>query len=66
MKNPDAARFDRITYPEAIARQLRIMDAAAFSLCMENHIPIIVFNFFKKDEIMRVLRGEPVGTLVDS
>ena len=44
--------------------EARVMDAAAFSLCMDNRIPIIVFNFFKEGEIMRVLRGEKVGTLV--
>lgn len=65
-KHADAQRFDRITYAEAISRQLRIMDTSAFSLCMENGIPIIVFDFFKPDEILRVLRGEPVGTRVDS
>lgn len=64
MKVPTARRFRDITYAEALNRQLKIMDAAAFSLCMENRIPIIVFNFFKKDEMIRVLRNEPVGTLV--
>ena len=64
MINPDAERYDKITYNEAIRNQLRIMDAAAFSLCMDNRIPIIVFNFFKPDEIIRVLNGEPVGTMV--
>ena len=66
MKNPKATRFKDITYTEALSRQLKVMDAAAFSLCMEKKIPIIVFNFFKKGEIIRVLRGEPVGTLVHS
>ena len=63
-KDPKAKRYKTITYSKALNKQLKIMDAAAFSLCMENHIPIIVFNFFKKDEIIRVLKGEPVGTLV--
>ncbi|RKX43609.1 MAG: UMP kinase, partial [Verrucomicrobia bacterium] len=44
--HPDATRFDQITYQEALAKQLKIMDAAAFSLCMENNIPIVVFDFF--------------------
>ena len=66
MKNPKATRFKDITYTEALSRQLKVMDAAAFSLCMEKKIPIIVFNFFRKGEIIRVLRGEPVGTLVNS
>jgi len=64
VKDPSATRYDRITYRQAIQQQLKVMDAAAFSLCMENKIPIIVFNFFKPDEILRVLQGEPVGTLV--
>jgi len=62
--DPQAERFETITYSEALTRQLKVMDAAAFSLCMENNIPIMVFNFFKEDEIVRVLRGEPAGTLV--
>ena len=64
MKNPKARRYDRITYSTALSKQLKVMDAAAFSLCMENHIPIMVFNFFKKDEILRAVQGQPVGTLV--
>ena len=63
-KDPKAKRYDRISYAEAISKRLKVMDAAAFSLCMDNRIPIIVFNFFKKDEILRVVRGQPVGTLV--
>lgn len=64
VKHPDAKRYEDISYRDALHQELKIMDAAAFSLCMENSIPIIVFNFFKPDEIVRVLRGEPVGTLV--
>jgi uridylate kinase len=64
VKVPTARRFKEITYTEALARRLKIMDAAAFSLCMENRIPIIVFDFFKPGEILRVLRGESVGTVV--
>ncbi len=63
-RNPKARRFERITYAEALSRRLKVMDAAAFSLCMENDIPIVVFDFFKKGEMMRVLRGERAGTLV--
>ncbi len=63
-KFPDAKRYKEITYTKALNKRLRVMDAAAFSLCMENKIPIIVFNFLKKDEIIRVLQGQPVGTLV--
>ena len=63
-KNPKARRYRELSYQDALQQRLKIMDAAAFSLCQENNIPIIVFDFFKKDEIIRVLKGEPVGTLV--
>jgi uridylate kinase len=63
-KDPKAKRYKHLTYATALSKNLRVMDAAAFSLCMDNKIPIVVFNFFKKDEIIRVLMGEPVGTLV--
>ncbi|MEX2607784.1 MAG: UMP kinase [Kiritimatiellia bacterium] len=62
MKHDDAQRYEHLTYREAISKQLKIMDTAAFSLCQENHIPIVVFNFFKPDELKRVVDGEPVGT----
>ena len=64
VKNPKAVRFDRLTYSEALARRLKVMDAAAFSLCMDNQIPILVFDFFKRGELLRVVRGEKAGTLV--
>ena len=64
VKNPKAVRFDRLTYSEALARRLKVMDAAAFSLCMDNQIPILVFDFFKRGELFRVVRGEKAGTLV--
>ncbi len=60
----DARRYEHIRYQDALQNQLKIMDAAAFSLCMENDIPIVVFNFFKNGDILRVMRGEPVGTTV--
>jgi uridylate kinase len=65
MKNAKAKKYDHIDYQRALRDQLRVMDAAAFSLCQENHIPILVFNFFKKNEILRAVVGEKVGTLVD-
>jgi uridylate kinase len=64
MKDKTATRFDKISYSDALSKQLKIMDAAAFSLCMENDIPIVVFNFFKEGEMLRVFRGENAGTLV--
>lgn len=63
-KDPTAKRYTKLTYMEALTRQLKVMDAAAFSLCQENKIPILVFNFFEKNEILRAATGKPVGTLV--
>jgi uridylate kinase len=63
-KNPKARRYRTLTYREALEKRLKIMDAAAFSLCSENRIPIVVFDFFRKDEILRVLTGRSAGTLV--
>ena len=63
-KNPNAKRFDRLTYLDALQRQLKVMDAAAFSLCMDNKMPIIVFDFFRPHNLKRVVMGEQVGTLV--
>jgi uridylate kinase len=65
MKNRNARKFDHITYQQALRDQLKVMDAAAFSLCQENNIPILVFNFFKENEILRAVTGARVGTLVD-
>ena len=62
--NPAAKRFDRITYSEALSRRLKVMDAAAFSLCMDSQIPILVFDFFKRGELLRVVTGQKAGTLV--
>lgn len=62
--HPDAVRYERISYTQALTRSLKVMDAAAFSLCMENHIPIVVFDFFAEKNIERVVRGENIGTLV--
>ncbi len=62
--HPEATRFDQISYQDALSQQLKIMDAAAFSLCMENNIPIVVFDFFKENGIVEVLAGKDSGTLV--
>src|SRR5688572_7465267 len=64
MKNPKAKRYGRISYREALQKQLKVMDATAFSLCMDNHMPIIVFDLFKPHNLRRVVMGETVGTLV--
>jgi uridylate kinase len=62
--HPDATRYEQVSYQEAISQQLKIMDAAAFSLCMENNIPIVVFDFFKENGMVEVVSGKPTGTLV--
>lgn len=62
--HPNAQRYTRLTYQEALRKQLKVMDASAFSLCDENRIPIIVFDCFKKGNIERALAGKSVGTLV--
>jgi uridylate kinase len=64
LKDPSATRFERISYQDALSKQLKIMDAAAFSLCMENDIPIVVFDFFKKNGMVEVFTGTDSGTLV--
>jgi uridylate kinase len=64
MKNPEAKRYDYITYSEALAKRLQVMDSTAFSLCMDNHMPIIVFDMNKPENIRRALMGEQIGTLV--
>ena len=64
VKDPTAVKFDRLTYSEALARRLKVMDSTAFSLCMDNRIPILVFDFFKPGELLKVVRGQKAGTLV--
>ncbi len=63
-KNPEAKLYRHISYIEALQQQLKIMDSTAFSLCMDNKMPIVVFNVFKPSNIKRVVLGEKEGTLV--
>jgi uridylate kinase len=63
-KNPNAKRYERITYIEALQKQLKVMDSTAFSLCMDNKMPIIVFDMFEQGNLARVVRGGKVGTIV--
>ena len=62
--NPKAQRFDAIGYNEVLARELKVMDATAVSLCREHKLPIIVFDLYKYGNIARVVQGEPVGTRI--
>jgi len=65
-KNSKAKRYSRISYSEALQRRLQVMDSTAFSLCMDNKMPIVVFDFFRPHNLKRVVMGEKVGTLVTS
>ena len=62
--NPDAVKYDRISYLQVINDQLHVMDSTATTLCMDNDMPIIVFNLFGEDNLVRALKGETVGTVV--
>ena len=63
-KNPKAAKYDQISFNECISRNLRVMDMTAFTLCMENDLPIVVFDMNKPGNLRRVVTGEKVGTVV--
>lgn len=63
-KDPTAVKYDEITYMDAINRNLGIMDLTAFTLCMENNLPIVVFDITQRGNIARAARGERIGTLV--
>jgi uridylate kinase len=65
-KNPSAKKFDRLTYLEALNMRLEVMDATALSLCLENELPIIVFDLQAPRSIERAVLGEPIGTIVSS
>ena len=62
--HPDAVKFDELTYIDVLNRGLQVMDSTAISLCMDNELPIIVFNMEVEGNIDRALKGEPVGTIV--
>ena len=64
--DPTATKFDELTYDEAIARGLRVMDQTAFTLCGENKLPMIVFGMEPEGNILRVVQGEKIGTLVSA
>lgn len=62
--NPDAKKFDKLSYDDIIVKNLKVMDTTSCSLCKQNNIPIIVFNFDEKDGIIKILKGENLGTYV--
>ena len=63
-KNKDAKRFEHLSYDEVIARNLQVMDTAAFALCRDNKVPVRIYDMMQPGALMRILRGEDLGTLV--
>jgi uridylate kinase len=63
-ENPEARRFDQISYIEFLNMRLRVMDSTAVSLSMENNLPIVVVNFWQKDSVKRLILGETIGTTI--
>jgi uridylate kinase len=64
-KNPDAKKYDKISFAEVIAKGLNVMDMTAFTLCQENNLPIIVFDINNSSNLLRIVQGESIGTLVE-
>jgi uridylate kinase len=62
--DPDARKLDHITFQEALQQGLKVADATAFALCMENHMPLIVFGMEEQGAVLRIVQGEKIGTLV--
>ena len=65
-KNTEANKFEQITYLDAISKRLKVMDSTALSLCMESEIPVVVFDLFTKGNLLKVVNGDKIGTLVHS
>lgn len=63
-KNPEARKFSKLSFTEAIEKKLKVMDLTAFTLCQENNMPILVFNMNKTGNLVKVLAGENIGTIV--
>jgi len=64
-KNPDAVKFDKLSYLDVLNKDLKVMDSTAATLCMDNNIPILVFNLRDPENIVRAVRGENIGTIVE-
>jgi len=65
-KDSEAKRFDELEFNEAYERNLKIMDLTAFTLCRENNLPIVVFDMNSRGNLLKIIRGEKVGTLVSN
>lgn len=66
MKNPEAKRYDHVTYDEALREKLGVMDATALVMCRDNNLPMRVFNIYEPDDLINVVRGGSIGTLVNN
>lgn len=64
--NPDAKRFDKLSYIDALNMRIRVMDSTAISLCMENNLPIVVLNLWQPDSVPSLILGESIGTFISS
>jgi uridylate kinase len=64
-KDPTATKFDKLTFAKVISEGLSVMDMTAFTLCRENNLPIVVFDINRKDNLLRIVKGEAIGTLVE-
>jgi uridylate kinase len=64
VKYSDAIKYDKVTYDEVLAKNLKVMDATAISLCRENKLPILVFNLLQEGNMKKVIYGEDIGTIV--
>ncbi|MBW6492791.1 MAG: UMP kinase, partial [Lentimicrobium sp.] len=65
-KDPNAVKFDTVSFDEAIEKQLRIMDLTAFTLCRENNLPVVVYNANQKGNLKKIVEGENIGTFVSA
>ena len=63
-KDPQAKRFPSLTYIDALNRRLEVMDSTAISLCMDNHLPILVLNMWERGSLVRAISGEKIGTII--
>jgi len=63
-KVPNAKRFDRLTYIDALNRRLQVMDSTAISLCMDNNLPIMVLDMWQPESLVQAVMGKPVGTII--
>ena len=65
MKNPDAVRYDKLSFDEVLEKRLQVMDATAFVMCRDHGMPLRIFNIHNSGDLVRLLEGEPVGTVVE-